>query len=81
MIGAALTNNSGPTYIFNIFDFEFFNTVVHHKRVNIQTALGVVELMVSICNQNIFFANTSISIILEVVYKFSKDPMLHQQFS
>ncbi|CDW79816.1 UNKNOWN [Stylonychia lemnae] len=77
----ALTQNPNPSYVFNVFDFEFFNVVVHHKRVNLATSLQVVDLLINIATSNIFFANTSISIILEVIHKFSRDPTMHTQFS
>ena len=35
MMGAALSGNIGPTYVFNIFDFEFFNIVAKHRRVTV----------------------------------------------
>eukprot|EP00347_Sterkiella_histriomuscorum_P016192 403354133 len=81
MLQIALSQNPNPSYQFNIFDFEFFGVVVHHKRVNLQTSMQVVDLLVNVATSNIFFANSSISIILEVIHKFSRDALLHTQFS
>lgn len=37
--------SDGSTYIYNIYDFEFFTTIAAHKRLNVGIAIQVVEIM------------------------------------
>ena len=66
-----------PPLDFNIYDFEFFTAVVHHKRTPLAIALPILTAMINLATQNIFFANAAIALILEIVHRFSKDALLH----
>lgn len=70
--------SAGTSYLFNIFDFEFFRTVVLHKRSNLNICMQILQTMATIAANNMFFANSCISVILMIVNKFTKDPMLIQ---
>jgi hypothetical protein len=63
---------------FNIFDFEFFGIVANHKRVTVSIGLQIIDTMVSQATQQVFYANSATSIVLEIIHRFSREQPLHQ---
>ena len=68
---------------FNIFDFEFFGVVANHKRATVAIATQIIDTMVAqaTMQQQVFYANSATSIVLELVHRFSRDQPLHQHMS
>jgi len=66
---------------FNIFDFEFFGVVANHKRATVAIATQIIDTMVAQAIQQVFYANSATSIVLELVHRFSREQPLHQHMS
>ena len=58
---------------FNIFDFEFFGVVANHKRATVAIATQIIDTMVAQAIQQVFYANSATSIVLELVHRFSRE--------
>ena len=68
---------------FNVFDFEFFSTVAHHKKLTLQTALMMTDTLTKIALSNVFFARVSITVLQTILMRFSKtqEQLTHWQQS
>jgi hypothetical protein len=67
--------------MFNVFDFEFFTTVATHRRLNVSIALQVIEIMSRVAQNNIFFANMAVIVMIQLMSRYNKDPNIHHCFS
>lgn len=59
---------------FNVFDFEFFQVVAYHKKLNVQSALLLLDALTKIALSSVFYAKVSLSIIRSIIMRFSKTP-------
>ena len=57
---------------FNVFDFEFFQVVAYHKKLNVQSALLLLDALTKIALSSVFYAKVSLSIIRSLIMRFSK---------
>ncbi len=61
---------------FNVFDFEFFQCVAYHKKLNIQTAVLLMQALTQIALVSVFYAKVSILTLKTIIMRFSKSPEL-----
>lgn len=61
---------------FNIFDFEFFQAVAYHRKLNAQTAMLLMEALTKIALSSIFFAKVALQTLKSLIMRFSKQPEL-----
>jgi len=59
---------------FNVFDFEFFQVVSYHKKLNVQSALLLLDSLTKIALSSVFFAKASLHNIRSLIMRFSKQP-------
>ena len=59
---------------FNVFDFEFFQCVAYHKKLNVQTCVLLMEALTKIALASVFYAKVSILTLKTVIMRFSKSP-------
>lgn len=45
---------------FNVFDFEFFQVITYHKKLNVQSALLLLDALTKIALSSVFFAKASL---------------------
>ena len=59
---------------FNVFDFEFFQCVAYHKKLNVQTCVLLMEALTKIALASVFYAKVAILTLKTVIMRFSKSP-------
>jgi len=57
---------------FNVFDFEFFQVVSYHRKLNIQTALLLMEALTKIALSSVYYAKISLQTLKTLIMRFSK---------
>ena len=62
------------TTSFNVFDFEFFQCVAYHKKLNVQIAVLLMEALTKIALASVFYAKVSILTLKTIIMRFSKSP-------
>ena len=58
---------------FNVFDFEFFQVLAYHKKLNLQTALLLMDALTKIALSNLYYAKVSITTLKTLIMRFSKN--------
>jgi len=69
------------SYIWNVFDLDFFRCLAAHKKLTIGLAVGMAEILSRIATSDLFFAPYATELVLHLLYRFQKDPPLHLFFS
>ena len=58
---------------FNVFDFEFFQVIAYHKKLNVQTSLLLMDALTKIALSNLYYAKVSIGTLKALIMRFSKN--------
>jgi hypothetical protein len=67
------------SFFWNIFDLDFFAVVSHHKRLTPQLAVQVLALLSNLALRDVMFASYAVSVVCQLVSRFSKDPAFCQE--
>ena len=59
---------------FNVFDFEFFQVVTYHRKLNVQTSLLLMEALTKIALSSVYYAKISLQTLKTLIMRFSKQP-------
>ena len=57
---------------FNVFDFDFFQVVAYHRKLNMQTCLLLMEALTKIALSSVFYAKVSLQTMRSLIMRFSK---------
>jgi len=57
-----------------VFDFEFFQVVGQHKKLNLQTSLLLMDALTKIALSSVFYAKVAIVTMRTIIMRFSKQP-------
>ena len=55
--------------------------VANHKRATVPIATQIIDTMVAQATQQVFYANSATSIVLELVHRFAREQPMHQHMS
>lgn len=65
---------------FNVFDFEFFRVVANHPKLNIQTALLLMDSLSKVALTSVIFQQISIEILRTLLQRFSVNQELYEHW-
>ena len=56
----------------NVFDFEFFQVLAYHKKLNVQTSVHLMESLTKISLSSLFYSKVAINTLKTLIMRFSK---------
>ena len=65
---------------FNVFDFEFFNIVANHPKLNQPIAVLLVDTLSKIAMSSVYYFQVAINNLKIVIQRFSNSPEMLQHW-
>ena len=66
-----------PSTAFNVFDFEFFQVVAYHKKLNLSTALLMMDSLTKVALSSVYYSKVAVLTMRAIIMRFSKQPEMH----